>query len=194
MTSAFETAVDHLMLYEVGGFWNLDAPGVREGLIHTDAARKAVGYTNDPDDHGGETKYGVAKSANPDLDIANLDWDAAKRVYYKRYWVPGDCQEMPGMVAVLHMDGCVNHGVGKAAIFLQKAVGVSPDGDIGPATIEALGKVDALVTVDKICDLREAFYRNIVDVNPSQAKYLNGWVRRIREMRDYVKTLNLVNK
>ena len=27
------------------------------------------GYVNDPDDPGGETKYGIAKKSNPDVDI-----------------------------------------------------------------------------------------------------------------------------
>ena len=30
------------------------------------------GYVNDPDDPGGETKYGIAKNSNPDVDIKDL--------------------------------------------------------------------------------------------------------------------------
>lgn len=65
-TNAFEKAIDHAMLYEVGGFWNVNHPAVARGLIDTSANRKAVGYVNDPDDRGGETKFGVARNANPD--------------------------------------------------------------------------------------------------------------------------------
>ena len=31
------------------------------------------GYVNDPDDPGGETKYGIAKKSNPDVDIKTLN-------------------------------------------------------------------------------------------------------------------------
>lgn len=172
------------MLYEIGGFWKL-TPEVIQGLITTDGQKRAVGYTNDPTDRGGETKYGIAKNANTDLNIATLDWEGAKRVYTKRYWLQGDCQNMSARVAVLHFDGCVNHGVGKAAIFLQTAVGATADGDIGPATIAALNSKNDIDVCNGICDRREEFYRNIVANNPSQGKYINGWLRRIQEMRAF---------
>jgi lysozyme family protein len=184
-TIAFEKAIDHAMLYEVGGFWKL-TPDVEAGLIDTPEQRKACGYTNDPDDHGGETKYGVAKSANTDLNITTLDWEAAKRVYYKRYWLQGDCQDMPSRLAALHFDGCVNHGVGREAKFLQKAVGAVADGDIGPATLALVKAQDEITLCNKVCAQREAFYRSIVANNPSQAKYLNGWLRRVHEMQVFV--------
>ena len=184
-TVAFEKAIDHAMLYEVGGFWKL-TPDVEAGLIDTPEQRKACGYTNDPDDHGGETKYGVAKSANTDLNITTLDWEAAKRVYYKRYWLQGDCQDMPPRLAALHFDGCVNHGVGRQAKFLQKAVGAVADGDIGPATLALVNSQDEITLCNKVCAQREAFYRSIVANNPSQAKYLNGWLRRVHEMQAFV--------
>lgn len=184
-TEAFEAAVDHAMLYEVGGFWKL-TPEVQAGLCETPAQKKATGYVNDPDDAGGETKYGVAKNANPDLDIVSMDWEDAKAVYYKRYWLAGSCDQMPSRLAVLHFDGCVNHGIKKASMFLQRAVGTSPDGEIGPATLAKVAAVDELQTCNTVCDFREQFYRDIVANKPTQSKYLNGWLRRINEMRTFV--------
>ena len=183
-TDAFEAAVDHAMLYEVGGFWKL-TPEVEAGLIGTAAQRKAVGYTNDPHDNGGETKFGVAKNANKDLDIRNLDWDGAKEVYYRRYWINGSCDKLPGRIAVLHFDGCVNHGVGRANKFLQRALGVSVDGVIGPATIAEANSMDEFELCNSICDQRVQFYKDIVSNNPSQGRYLGGWLRRIDEMREF---------
>lgn len=185
-TASFDAAVDHAMLYEVGGFWNLNTPGVREGLITTPKQRKACGYVNDPTDMGGETKFGVAKNGNKDLDIANLDWEAAKRVYFRRYWLMAHCDEIATFsprLAVLHFDGAVNHGVGRASIFLQRAVGVTADGDIGPATIAGIRSLDQIALCNKICDVRSDFYKAIVTVKPAQVKFLNGWLRRIEEMR-----------
>lgn len=189
MDTAFDAAVNHAMLYEVGSFWDLETPGAREGKIGNRAERRACGYVNDPDDAGGETKYGVAKNANPDLDIATLDWEGAKRVYFRRYWLAANCDDlsvnMPRL-AVLHFDGAVNHGVGRAGRFLQTAAGAAVDGDVGPGTLAAVAAKDELELCNKICDLREKFYRDIVANKPSQAKFLNGWLRRITEMRAFV--------
>lgn len=182
---AFEIALVHAMVYEIGSFFSL-TDDVRLGLITTDAQKRACGYTNDPTDHGGETKYGIAKVANPELDIANLDWDGAMRIYYKKYWLAGDCQHMPGRLAALHFDGCINHGTGREAKFLQTAVGAVADGDIGPATLALIATFDEITLCNKICVLRENFYRNIVANNPSQAKYINGWLRRVHEMQAFV--------
>jgi lysozyme family protein len=183
-TSAYEAAVDHAMLYEVGGFWKL-TPDVEAGLINTPAQRKAVGYVDDPLDRGGETKFGVAKNANPDLDITSLTWAQAKAVYYDRYWVAGACEGMPGRVGVLHFDGCVNHGVGRAKRFLQTSVGATADGIVGAKTMAAVSAADPIELCNKICDLRDKFYRDIVANKPSQSRFLNGWLRRINEMRDF---------
>lgn len=189
---SFDSAVNHAMLYEVGSFWDLETPGVREGLIETEEQQKAVGYVNDPLDMGGETKYGVAKNANPDLDIHSLDWEGAKRVYYRRYWLAANCDDLTEFaprLAVLHFDGAVNHGPGRAGKFLQTAVGAIADGDVGPGTLAAVKAAvaeDEIAVCNKVCDQREAFYRAIVANKPAQARFLKGWLRRIAEMRQFV--------
>ena len=44
------------------------------------------GYVNDPNDSGGQTKYGISKKAYPDLDIPNLTIAQAMEIYRKDYW------------------------------------------------------------------------------------------------------------
>lgn len=181
-SSAYEHAVNHAMLYEVGGHWKL-TPEVEAGLINTAAQRRAVGYVDDPLDRGGETKFGVAQNANPDLDITDLTWSQAKAVYYDRYWVAGACERLDPRVAVLHFDGCVNHGVVRAKKFLQTAVGVKADGIVGRVTLRAIDGEDPIEICNRVCDIREKFYRDIVANKPNQARFLAGWLRRIKEMR-----------
>ena len=48
-----------------------------EGVIE-----KEGGYVNDPDDPGGETKYGISKKAFPKEDIKNLTIVRAKDILY----------------------------------------------------------------------------------------------------------------
>ena len=44
------------------------------------------GYVNHPSDPGGETKYGICKKYNPEIDIKNITLDFAKEYYYKKFW------------------------------------------------------------------------------------------------------------
>ncbi|MDR1234266.1 MAG: hypothetical protein LBJ92_03930 [Holosporales bacterium] len=44
------------------------------------------GYINNPDDPGGETKFGITKKSYPNVNIANLTIDQAKQIYYRDYW------------------------------------------------------------------------------------------------------------
>lgn len=187
-TEAFEHAVNHAMLYEVGGFWKL-TPEVEQGLIETRAQRVAVGYVNDPDDAGGETKFGIAKNANPSVDITNLTWAQAKEIYFKNYWLKGRCDQMPPKLAIMHFDGCVNHGVKTAAKFLQRALEIPDDGIIGSITLQKIWSVDELEICHRIANRRRQFYNAIVQNKPSQSKYLKGWLRRINEIEDFVSTI-----
>lgn len=177
-TTAFELAVDHAMLYEVGGFWNVNAPGAKDGTN-----KRASGYVNDPVDPGGETKYGIAKNANPSVNIEKLTWDDAKNIYYNKYWLPAKCDKLNGRIAMLHFDSSVNHGLSRAAKFLQRAVGVDDDGVIGPDTLAAVATKSPIDVCNAICDQRVKFYNDIVKNKPTQAKYLAGWLRRVDEMR-----------
>jgi len=188
-TNAFELAINKTMTFEVGGFWKM-TPDVEAGLISTPQQRKAVGYVNDPDDAGGETKFGVAKNANPDTDITNLTWSQAKAIYFTKYWLLGACDKLSGRVGVLHLDGCINHGVGRASKFLQKALLVTEDGKIGAITISKANLADQFVLCNAICDNREQFYRDIVANKPTQEKFLAGWLRRIKEMRKFITSAN----
>lgn len=183
-SAAFEQAVTHAMKYEVGAFFKL-TPDVEAGLINTPAQRKAVGYVDDPLDRGGETKFGIAQNANPDVDITTLTWAQAKAIYHDRYWVTGGCERLANNLAILHFDGCVNHGVVRAKKFLQSAVNAVPDGIIGEKTLRAIQLQDPTQICNKVCQLREKFYLDIVAKNPSQKRFLKGWLRRIHEIRKY---------
>jgi lysozyme family protein len=174
----FDQAINHAMIYEVGGFWNVNTIGVLDGTN-----LKACGYVNDPDDKGGETKFGIAKNSNPMIDIKNLTWQDAKNIYYNKYWLAGSCDRFDKRIAILHFDGCINHGISRASKLLQKAAGVLDDGKIGPVSISVINKCDPISICNTVCDLREQFYENIVNQNASQAKFLKGWLRRIKESR-----------
>ena len=43
-------------------------------------------YVNDPQDPGGETKFGISKRSYPQLDIKNLTIDQAQNIYKTDFW------------------------------------------------------------------------------------------------------------
>lgn len=184
-SEAFLHAFNHAMIYEVGAFWNPEDPEVQAGLIATSAQRKKVGYVNIPADTGGETKYGIAQRPNPEINVRGLDLAQAMEVYHRKYWLSGKCDLLPYNVAVIHFDGCVNHGVGRACKFLQRSVGAVEDGVIGNMTIAAVNEKAPDAVIESISSTRTDFYNAIVQRNASQGIFLKGWLRRISEVTDY---------
>jgi lysozyme family protein len=102
------------------------------------------GYVNNPNDPGGETKYGISKRSYPSLDIAALTLNDAMGIYYRDYWTPLKLDQVSAPpLAEEIFDTAVLHGPKLAAGIAQGAlillgVKVDLDGKIGPKTLTAL--------------------------------------------------------
>lgn len=133
------------------------------------------GYSNDPKDRGGETKYGISKRAYPYLDIPSLTLDDAKRIYRRDYWefVVGDA--LPWPLNCFVFDAAVNQGVSPAIRLLQTALGVEDDGVIGPQTISAVGKFP----LSEICTLYLALRGMRYSSTAAFERYGKGWLKRL---------------
>jgi len=104
------------------------------------------GYSNDPRDPGGETRFGISKRAYPDVDILRLTEDEAKAIYRRDYWDKLRPDELPQELAICVFDAAVNMGRDKAIRLLQRACGVAQDGVMGGNTIAAANRlVDPVV-------------------------------------------------
>ena len=80
------------------------------------------GYVNDPNDPGGETKYGISKRAYPYLDIENLTVYDAEEIYYQDYWLKSGCDKLTPPMDIIFFDTSVNMGVSRAGEFLEESV------------------------------------------------------------------------
>jgi lysozyme family protein len=80
-------------------------------------------YSNDPNDPGGETKYGISKRAYPYLDIKNLTLDEAQEIYRTEYWEEAVCNMFPEPFDMVLFDTAVNMGSGRAKTLLQNRKG-----------------------------------------------------------------------
>lgn len=99
------------------------------------------GYSNHPDDPGGETMWGVTKRVAVAFGyggpMRELSRDVAKQIYRKLYWDAVQADQLPDVVRFEVFDAAVNSGVAQAAKWLQRAVGVTADGVIGAQTVAA---------------------------------------------------------
>jgi lysozyme family protein len=130
------------------------------------------GYSNDPTDPGGETKWGISKRAHPDLDIKGLTPERAAEIYATDYWDKAGCDALPYPLCACVFDTAVNLGVGRAKALLGTA-----------SQADASGlKLDAL----QYCNRRIETYLGLVKKNPALQKYLRGWLNRVNDLKKLV--------
>lgn len=141
--------------------------------------------TNDPDDPGGLTKFGIDQRSNPGVDVANLAEKQAVELY-RREWADCRADRLEWPLALAHFDSAVNVGPGQAARFLQRAVGEDADGVIGPKTLRAVQAAcddrGAKSVALAVCLQRNQFYRSLVERKPVFGKFLRGWLRRVEDL------------
>ena len=145
------------------------------------------GFVNDPRDPGGMTNHGVTKKVwdeyvghdADEAEMRSLTLEDVKPLYKKNYWdaVKGD--DLPAGVDYAVFDVAVNSGIGRAAKFLQEAVGVEADGQIGPHTLEAVNAQVPAEIVIKVCDQRMRFLESL----PTFEAFGHGWTNRVASVK-----------
>lgn len=142
------------------------------------------GYANDPDDAGGETKYGISKRAYPNEDIANLTEVRAMEIYHADYYSKLRISEMKDdRVAWQIFDFGVNAGISRAARMVQRIVGSYPDGVIGKTTIAYINRYKGEFPLYIMYrSERLKYYLGLTDKNQRLIKYLKGWIFRTYEL------------
>lgn len=145
------------------------------------------GYVNNPKDPGGRTNLGVTQKVWEtwvghhviEADMRTLTPADVAPMYKAKYWdlIKGD--QLPLGVDYAVFDAAVNSGVGRAVKLLQKAAGVTADGVIGPATLQAVNDCDHKELVFSICRARQAFLEGL----PIFDTFGKGWTRRVNEVQ-----------
>lgn len=165
--------------------FNLYAPKLR---------RLEGGFVNDPSDRGGATMagvtlntyrryYGESKTVNDLKNISNAEWN---HIMKTGYWdmVKGDQIENQS-IAEIFADWAVNSGISGIRAF-QRAQGLKADGIVGPRTLAVLNSPNEEVIFNRIKSARESYYRKLAMVDPTQNKFLRGWLNRLNNFQ-YVK-------
>jgi len=145
------------------------------------------GFVNNPKDPGGMTNLGVTKKSweewigrsATEQEIRDLVPAQVLPFYQEKYWNVCRCDKLQSGLDHLIFDIAVNSGTGRAAKFLQSAVGVDADGAIGPRTLASVKDFEPAALINKISDLREAFYRSL----PTFPTFGRGWLARCEHVR-----------
>ncbi len=138
-------------------------------------------YENDPNDPGGETRWGINKRDHPEVDIRRLTKEGAKAIYFSHYWKPSSADKLPPRTAWAIMDCAVNSGRVRAIQWMQELLGVAADGVIGPVTLRAAHAYGDAMLANRILARREKYYRSLATQTRFK-RYLRGWLNRNNDL------------
>lgn len=158
------------------------------------------GYVNDPNDAGGETKYGitatVAKANGYYGNMKDLPLEIARQIYKNKYWLEPKFDRVAILSPAVAEELCdtgVNCGISFAGGILQSALNllnrqeadykdIAEDKAIGPGSLNALatylvkrGKDGELVLLRMLNVMQGSRYIELTKTKPSQEQFLFGW-------------------
>lgn len=135
----------------------------------------------------GITPVALAKYRGIDAEDVTVEMmkevtDAEAREIFKQdYYYRPKIDQLPENIQDTVFDMYINSG-SNAIKILQRMVGATPDGVIGPQTLAAVA--DANITRDAYADARIEFYKSISKPGTKNAKYRQGWINRANKYRD----------
>lgn len=152
------------------------------------------GYSNDPDDPGGETNRGLTKRTLRALgyqgSVKGLTEEEAMYYYYIGFWTFYRLDKIKELkIAVELFDQIIHFPYGVAGKHLQRAYNLlaynqttlKVDGIIGSKTIAAVNSYQYQNDLyDSLNGLQHMRYIEECERNPKQRKYYRGFLKRTR--------------
>ena len=149
-------------------------------------------FVNDPKDHGGATNMGITLSTwksqgydidrDGDIDIQDLKLMKVSdfEIILKKYWDRWKADQIKNQsVANILVDWLWTSG--KWGIIIpQRILKVNPDGLVGQQTLSVLNDANQRGLFGIIWDYKKQFLENIVKNDPSQQRFINGWMNRLK--------------
>lgn len=146
------------------------------------------GYIDHPADKGGPTNMGItlktleAYRRGATIDMLKALTEKEARGIYSDLYIhsPGFWAITDDKLRALVIDCGVNHGIFRAAKWLQEALDVTTDGIIGKGTLDVLATVNPRTTYNRVLGLRARLFGALL-ANPSQAVFARGWMNRLAD-------------
>ena len=154
-----------------------------------DALLKHEGaFVNHPADPGGMTNLGVTKRvweewvghSVDEQEMRGLTPAAVAPMYKKKYWDKIHGDDLPSGLDLVVFDACVNSGGSRASKMLQKVLGVTQDGVIGPQTLLKASTANTSKLIADYNAERLAFLMAL----PTWDTFGKGWKRRVEEVTE----------
>lgn len=153
----------------------------------TEVINREGGYVDHPADPGSATNMGITfytlrawrRTSVTKKDVRNLSREEAKEIYRRNYWAAVRGDELPAGVDLFTFDYGVNSGPITAIKALQKAVGVTADGFIGPKTLYAISQRKPRDIVNVMAAYRLSFYQRLKTWNV----FGRGWTNRVKGVK-----------
>lgn len=165
-----------------------EIPSYAQRQLHMDIFDKALDfvlemegvYTNDRQDPGGTTKYGISSRAYPHLDIENITLDDARALYIRDYWKGSGAKvaDISPELAMIMFDTAVNMGTEYSIRLLQRILHIKEDGIFGPITKSTLEVADIDQLIDWYMTNRMLRYTEL----EAWSRYRRGWTRRLMSL------------
>ena len=111
--------------------------------------------------------------------MRSLTPEMVEPLYKRKFWDACKCDDLPSGIDYLVFDFAVNAGCGRSAKILQAAVGVTPDGGIGPMTLAAVNALNGDELIEKFSQGKEDFYRSL---NTFET-FGKGWLNRVAAVK-----------
>ncbi len=150
------------------------------------------GNDDDKEDHGGRTSRGIiqreydawrAEQSLPKQDVWTATDIEISTIYHDEYWEPY-CDSFPSGVDYLYFDMAVNAGPHRATVLLQRSLGVTDDGRIGPITRQAIAKANPKILIALYTEKKRQFYLSL-----HQPRFIKGWLNRCNHVKDNALTM-----
>ncbi len=174
------------------------ALGVRYVLQNEIGNDTNGGYTHNPKDSGGATKWGISTATlsawrgvhvSPETMKA-LTREEAELIYREVFWKPLQCPKIKrAAIAVALFDAGVLYGSDSAVECAQKAAievgcgSLKADGYIGPATIGALNAVRVESWIGAFTEQLKERAEYLADLYPKNEEFENGWKKRADRLK-----------
>ena len=133
------------------------------------------GYVNDPNDPGGETKWGISARSYPHVNIKDLTREGAKGIYLRDFWQELNGDRLYAGVAYQLLDFAINSGIQTAIRYYQRALNVADDGHWGPTSQAAADTMPEWKQIMLLTAERIDFMTKLKNW-PNHGK---GWSRRM---------------
>nr|DAY24995.1 MAG TPA: Lysozyme [Caudoviricetes sp.] len=154
------------------------------------------GYTNDKNDRGRATNFGIThddakKYLGYTGDMRDFKKSDAEKIYEKVYYRGNHIDKITDdRVALSIFDWAVNsgrRGIKKAQIVANKfGANLVIDGIVGNKTLEAINAIDPEAFLKEYHEMQRTFYKNLAAKDSTQEDFLKGWLNRVEIKEKYI--------